>query len=110
MAWLKEQDWSEKSIQEEMAKREREGNCLFVIAMVCKPWRKAQLKVKAPLRSRVWTDVIVPGAVGLAKWALAEGCPKGKPTHKSDVPFNPSDWNIAQAAARSTDTSSWYSG
>ena len=68
--------WPEKDIQEEMAKRKRDGNCLFVFAMVCKPWRKAQLKVGAPLRTRVESDVILPGSVALAKWALAEGCPR----------------------------------
>ena len=36
---------SEKYIQRKMAKRERDGNCLFVFARVCKNWRKAQLKV-----------------------------------------------------------------
>ena len=48
---------------------------LFVFARVCKEWRKAQLKVGAPLRTRV-VDVILPGSVALAKWALAEGCPR----------------------------------
>ena len=33
----------------------------------------AQLKVGAPLRSRVESDVIAPGRVALARWALAEG-------------------------------------
>ena len=42
---------SEEQIQEVMAKRKRDGNCLFVFAMVCKPWRKAQLKVGGPLRT-----------------------------------------------------------
>ena len=40
------EEWgcSEGWIQAEMAKRERDGNCpLFVLALVCKPWRKAQL-------------------------------------------------------------------
>ena len=59
-----------------MAKRKREGNCLFVFARVCKGWRKAQLKVGGPLRTRVMSDVILPGSVALAKWALAEGCPR----------------------------------
>ena len=69
--------WSEKEIQEEMQKRECDGNCcLFVFAMVCKPWRKAQLKVGGPLRTRVRSDVIMPGSVALVKWALAEGCPR----------------------------------
>ena len=44
--------------------------------MVCKPWRKAQLKVGGRLRTRVRSDVIPPGRVALAKWALAEGCPR----------------------------------
>ena len=64
---------TEEYIQAEMAGRKRQGNCLFVFAMVCKPWRKAQLKVGGPLLTRVKSDVIMPGSVALAKWALAEG-------------------------------------
>ena len=68
---------AEDEIQEEMEERERDGNCcLFVFALVCKGWRKAQLKVGGPLRTRVKSDVILPGRVALAKWALAEGCPR----------------------------------
>ena len=59
-----------------MAKRKRDGNCLFVFALVGKGWRKAQLKVRGPLRTRVESDVLLPGRVALAKWALAEGCPR----------------------------------
>ena len=43
---------------------------------VCKEWRKAQLKVGGRLRTRVGSDVVAPGSVALAKWALAEGCPR----------------------------------
>jgi len=68
--------WSGAKIQKEMAKRRREGNCLFVFALVCKGWRKAQLRVGGPLRSRANSDAIAPGRVALAKWALAEGCPR----------------------------------
>ena len=75
-AHLKERGHSEEYIQRKMAKRERDGNCLFVFARVCKGWRKAQLKVGGPLRTRVGSDVIAPGRVALAKWALAEGCPR----------------------------------
>ena len=75
-AKLKEWGWSEGEIQEIMEERKREGNCLFVFALVCKGWRKAQLKVGGPLRTRVRSDVIAPGSVALAKWALAEGCPR----------------------------------
>ena len=78
-AHLKGQGWSEEGIQEKMAMRKRDGNCrLFVFARVCKPWRKAQLKVGGPLCTRVISDVIAPGSVALAKWALAEGCPQGE--------------------------------
>ena len=67
--------WTEERIQAEMARRKRDGNCcLFVFARVCKPWRKAQLKVGGPLRTRVSSDLILPGSVALVKWALAEGC------------------------------------
>ena len=73
-AELEEWGWSEGEIQEEMALGKRDGNCrLFVFARVCKPWRKAQLKVRGPLRTRVKSDMLLPGSVALAKWALAEG-------------------------------------
>merc|ERR1712097_29306 len=76
-AWLKGVlGWDEKMIQERMEERKRNGNCLFVFAMVCKGWRKAQLKVGGRLRSRVKSDVFLPGSAALAKWALAEGCPR----------------------------------
>ena len=76
-AQLKQWGRSEEKIQEEMAKRKRDGNCpLFVFARVCKDWRKAQLKVGGPLRTRVESDVIMPGQLALLKWALAEGCPR----------------------------------
>ena len=65
-----------EQIQEKMAERKRNGNCLFVFARVCRGWRKAQLEVGGPLRTRVKSDVIMPGSVALAKWALAEGCPR----------------------------------
>ena len=68
--------WPEERIQREMAKRKRDGNCLFVFARVCKGWRKAQLEVGGRLCSRVESHVLLPGQVGLAKWALAEGCPR----------------------------------
>ena len=59
-------------LQRLMAKRKHEdGNCcLLVFARVCQGWRMAQLKARAPLRTRVFSDVIVPGRVALAKWAL----------------------------------------
>ena len=56
--------------------RKSDGNCLFVFARVCKGWRKAQLKVGGRLRTRVRSDVLLPGSVALAKWALAGGCPR----------------------------------
>ena len=73
-AWLKRWGFSKAEVQEKMVDREREGNCLFVFAMVCKKWRKAQLKVGGPLRSRVDSDVFLPGRMALVKWAVAEGC------------------------------------
>ena len=33
--------WTAERLQRQMAKRKREGNCLFVFARVCKGWRKA---------------------------------------------------------------------
>jgi len=75
-AFLKKDGWNEERLQEQMEQRKRDGNCLFVFARVCKGWRKVQLKVGGPLRTRVLSDVIMPGQVALAKWALAEGCPR----------------------------------
>ena len=69
--------WTEERIQEHMGKWKRDGNCLFVFAMVCKEWRKAQVKVgSGRLYSRVRYDVLLPGSMAMAKWALAEGCPR----------------------------------
>ena len=73
--------WPEEQIQGLMARRKREGNCLYMFARVCKHWRKAQLKVGGPLRTRVMSDVILPGRVALAKWALAEGCHRVRGLH-----------------------------
>ena len=75
-AQLKEDGWMEWEIQDKIAGRKRNGNCLFVFARVCRGWRKAQLKVGGRLRTRVESDVLLPGSVALAKWALAEGCPR----------------------------------
>ena len=51
---------------------------LLAFAMVCKGWRKAQLKV-GPLRSRV-SDVMAKGSVELLEWASEiMGCPKKRP-------------------------------
>ena len=66
---------TEEDIREMMARRKRKGNCLYIFARVCKGWRKAQVKVGGPLRTRVCSDVILPGRVELVNWALAEGCP-----------------------------------
>ena len=75
-----------------MEERECEGNCcLFVFARVCKGWRKAQLKVGAPLRTRVASNV-VPTGNALAKWALAEGRPR-------DDGGNEDPFTLAHAAA-----------
>ena len=80
-AWLRQlyPNWTEERIQEMMEERKRAGNCLFVLARVCKPWRKVQLEVGGPLCTRVYSDVIKPGSVALAKWALAEGCSRESP-------------------------------
>ena len=77
-----------------MKERAREGTCcLYIFARVCKPWRKAQLKaqvqVGGPLLTRACSYVIDPGRVELAKWALAEGCPR---RHSNGI-------NMAHAAA-----------
>ena len=74
-AKFEEDGWVEEDIQEVMGQRKRDGNCLFIFARVCKNWRKAQIKVGGRLCTRVESDVIGPGSVALAKWALAEGCP-----------------------------------
>ena len=85
--------WSERRIQRETPWRKRAGNCLFVFARVCRGWRKAQLKVGAPLRTRVRSDVLLPGSVALAKWALAEGCFR-------DDGNEGDPWTMAHIAAR----------
>ena len=75
-AQLKEWGWPEGPLQEKLAKRKRDGNCpLFVFALVCKPWRKAQLKVGGPLRTRVKSDVTMPGSVALV--GAGGGVPEG---------------------------------
>ena len=66
---------SVEETRQDMAERQRLGTCLFVFARVCKGWREAQLEVGGPLRTRVISDVTMPGRVALVKWALAEGCP-----------------------------------
>ena len=63
----------------------REGNCLFIFARVCRGWRKAQLKVGGPLRTRVESDVLLPGQAELAKWALAEGCPRKRQFYTTNM-------------------------
>ena len=95
-AQLKERNpayWTEERIQEEMAYQKRMGNCLFVFARVCKEWRKAQLKVGGPLRTQVHSNVLLPGSVALAKWALAEGCPRDDGNER-DL------WTMAHVAAQ----------
>ena len=77
-AQLTSKRYDEGFINERLEERKSEGRCLFVFALVCKPWRKAQLRVGGPLRSHVWSAVIPPGNVALVKWALAEGCPREK--------------------------------
>ena len=95
-AWLKKDGETEGFLQVWMELRKRDGNCLFVFAMVCKKWRKAQLKVGGPLRTRVESDVILPGRVALAKWALREGCPRDGSKGGSKG----GNTNMAYAAAR----------
>ena len=96
-AQQKRNGYREEVIQEEMAARKREGNCLFIFARVCKGWRKTQLKVGGRLRTRVVSDVILPGSVALAKWALAEGCPRKLQAHPSKGELG---YRMAEAAAR----------
>ena len=99
LAYLREKWWAthssnmEEMVQEFMAGQKRKGNCLFVFARVCKGWRKAQLKVGGPLCTRVKGVVIEPGSVALAKWALAEGCPR-------DNGFQLEPTTMAHVAAR----------
>ena len=94
-AQLKERGWTEQRIQEEIARRKREGPSLFVFAMVCKGWRNAQLKVGAPLRTRVLSDVILLGRFALAEWALAEGCPR-----EFEISLSMASLGMAQVAAQ----------
>ena len=64
------------AIERKLQERQAQGHCLFRFAMVCKAWREAQLKVGGKMQSRALSDVVLPGRVALAKWALAEGCPR----------------------------------
>ena len=77
-AHLRSRDFvTEEDKRERMEKRNaEESQALLVFARVCKPWRNAQLKVGGRLRTGVVSDMILPGSVALAKWALAEGCPR----------------------------------
>ena len=76
VAWFTKRGLPAEVIQKETAARRAQGNGLYIFARVCKEWRKAQLKVGGPLCTRVRSDVLLPGGVALAKWALAEGCPR----------------------------------
>ena len=67
----------EEAVQGSLQRWKVKGYGLFAFAMVCKPWRKAQLQVGGRLCTLVFSDVIMPGSVALVKWALAEGCPRG---------------------------------
>ena len=75
-AWFTMRGLPEEVIQKETAAWRAQGKCLFIFARVCKEWRKAQRKVRGPLCTRVRSDVLQPGGSALAKWALAEGCPR----------------------------------
>ena len=101
-ARVKENGLSEEYIQYKMEQRKLEGNCLFMFVRVCRAWRKAQLKVGGPLCTRVRSDVLLPGSVALAKWALAEGCPRE----------NEDAWTMAEAAAQygHTELVKWLCG
>ena len=68
---------------------------LFAFALVCKDWRKAQLKVGGQLHTTVRFDVILPGRLEMLKWALAEGCPT-----QNDHPRAQYDFNMVHEAAR----------
>ena len=75
-AQLEDWGWGPAGIAKRLARRRLKGNCLFVFAMVCKPWRAAQRRVPGRLRTRVKSDVLLPGRAALVRWALAEGCPR----------------------------------
>ena len=85
-AQLKEWGLSEENIQETMARQKREGNCLLVFALVCKGWRRAQLKVRGRcvqwLRGEGcprdwWTCriAVATGDVEMLRFARENGCP-----------------------------------
>ena len=103
-AHLKGRDWDEEAIQDHMAERKREGNCcLFVFALVCKGWRKAQLKVGGPLRTRVKSDVLLPGRLSWRSGRWRRGAPgRMRMSLNSMAPW--------LAPLPATDTSSWSSG
>ena len=78
-AHLKRLHFSEREAEWTMRLRPDDGLGLFAFAMVCKPWRKAQRKVGKKMRTSVRVHVTGPGRVAVARWALAEGCPKDSP-------------------------------
>ena len=93
----KQEGWCEEYIQERMAKeRKRKGNCLFIFARVCKPWRKAQLQVgpsvnsfkEGPKQKRGQTQAGrgTPGGVGAHQGVLRvpqnpPSSPAANPSH-----------------------------
>ena len=117
-AQLKADGFGGTVVRNIMKWRKREGTSLFVFAMVCKGWRKAQLKINSlraaqerprpwpvapsgPLRTRVESYVILPGRVALAKWALGEGCPReGVNIYRDTGAPGSHHVTMAQAAAR----------
>ena len=117
-AQLKADGFGGTVVRNIMEWRKREAPSLFVFAMVCKGWRKAQLKINSlraaqerprpwpvapsgPLRTRVESYVILPGRVALAKWALGEGCPReGVNIYRDTGAPGSHHVTMAQAAAR----------
>ena len=65
---------TEQQIRDEYAWRKPRGLPLFPFAMVCRNWRRTQLRAG---RMCTWLDhLLQPGRVPLLKWALAEGLPR----------------------------------
>ena len=82
-AWLEQDGVTPEYIEWALEKRKRQGPGLFVFALVCKAWRRAQLRVGGGrLCTRVESDVIPPGRIALAEWALKQGCPNKRKEKK----------------------------
>ena len=97
---LRRMCYSEPGVRLGLEKRKAKGHSLFGFAMVCKGWRKVQLKVGGGLFTST-RDIVWKGRPRLVEWALAEGCPvEDQERSRTTIP-GPNDfaWTIQDCAA-----------